>query len=393
MKTAFRAVLPALAVALLSGTPAHAADPYQVNVIMPLTGGASFLGQAEQQALQLVEKQVNASGGIQGRPLALVFHDDQSSPQISVQLASQIVPTHPAVMLGSSIVGMCNAIAPLMTSGPVQYCFSPGIHPKEGSYTFTSSVSTYDLARALIRYYRLKGWTKLGIITSTDASGQDAQKGIDAALALPENKDVKPVATVHFNPTDVSVAAQIETIKAASPQAMIAWTTGAPIATIFKAVVQAGLDIPVGTTDGNMTRAQMTQYASFLPKQLYIPAAEWVMLGGAEVSDPRVRQKQQDFVKVYQDAGLKPDVASALAWDPGQNVVAALRAVGPQASAADVKAWLEKLKDYAGVDGVYDFTRQPQRGLDVQNAVVTLWNPAKDTWEPMSEPAGAPLKQ
>ncbi|HEX3346969.1 MAG TPA: ABC transporter substrate-binding protein [Acetobacteraceae bacterium] len=393
MKTAFRAVLPALAVALLSGTPAHAADPYQVNVIMPLTGGASFLGQAEQQALQLVEKQVNASGGIQGRPLAFVFHDDQSSPQISVQLASQIVPTHPAVMLGSSIVAMCNAIAPLMTSGPVQYCFSPGIHPKEGSYTFTSSVSTYDLARALIRYYRLKGWTKLGIITSTDASGQDAQKGIDAALALPENKDVKPVATVHFNPTDVSVAAQIETIKAASPQAMIAWTTGAPIATIFKAVVQAGLDIPVGTTDGNMTRAQMTQYASFLPKQLYIPAAEWVMLGGAEVSDPRVRQKQQDFVKVYQDAGLKPDVASALAWDPGQNVVAALRAVGPQASAADVKAWLEKLKDYAGVDGVYDFTRQPQRGLDVQNAVVTLWNPAKDTWEPMSEPAGAPLKQ
>ena len=61
------------------------------------------------------------------------------------------------------------------------------------------------------------------------------------------------VAHEHFNPTDVSVTAQIEAIKAAKPQALIAWTTGAPIATIFKGIVQAGLDIPVGTTDGNMT--------------------------------------------------------------------------------------------------------------------------------------------
>ncbi len=50
---------------------------------------------------------------------------------------------------------------------------------------------------------------------STDASGQDAENGLKSVLALPENKDMQLVATAHFNITDVSVAAQLEDVKAA----------------------------------------------------------------------------------------------------------------------------------------------------------------------------------
>src|SRR6185437_9026225 len=127
-----------------------------------------------------------------------------------------------------NLVAMCNAVTPLVKSGPVMYCLSPGIHPPAGSFAFTSSVSTIDLSRALLRYFRGRGWTRIALMTSTDASGQDAERGIDGNLALPENKGVKVVAREHFNTTDVSVAAQIENIKAAKPQAFIAWSTGAP---------------------------------------------------------------------------------------------------------------------------------------------------------------------
>jgi branched-chain amino acid transport system substrate-binding protein len=377
---------------MLAGTAAQAADPYEINVILPLSGGGSFLGKAEQQSLQLVEKSTNDTGGIQGRPLKFTFHDDQSSPQNAVQLASQVVASKPAVMIGSSIVGICNAMAPLMAAGPVQYCMSPGIHPPAGSFTFTSSVSTHDLGRALIRFYRMKGWTKIAIITSTDASGQDADKGFDETLALAENKDVVvAVSRQHFNPTDVSVSAQIEAIKAAGPQAVIAWSTGGPIATIFKGIVQAGLDLPVGTTDGNMTFAQMTQYAAFLPKQLYIPAAEWVTYSTASAKDPAVAKAQARFAEVFKAAGQTPDVASALSWDPAVTVVEALRKLGPNATAAELKDYLGKLTGYAGIDGVYDFTKEAQRGLNVDDAVVTQWDPDAKTWTPRSQPAGAPL--
>ncbi len=395
-------ILAGLALAALSTTfgstafgvsPAAAAEPYEIQAILSLTGGASFLGKAEQQALQLLEKQANQEGGIQGRPVKFVFHDDQSSPQTAVQLASPIVAAKPAVEIGPNLVAMCNAVAPLVKNGPVMYCLSPGIHPAAGSYAFTSSVSTVDLSRALIRFFREKGWTRLAIMTSTDASGQDAEHGIDGNLALPENKGVQVVAREHFNPTDVSVAAQIEKIKAAKPQAFIAWSTGAPIGTIFKAITQAGLDVPMGTTDGNMTFAQMTQYAAFLPKQLYIPAALWATHGIAGIKRPdAVTKAQARFEAAYKTAGIEPDVAAALAWDPGNLVIDALKKLGPNATAAQVREYLSKLKGYAGVDGIYDFERTAQRGLEVENAVVTRWTPDKKRWIPVSQPAGAPLK-
>ena len=371
--------------------PAAAADPYEIHAILSLTGGASFLGKAEQQSIQLIEKWANANGGIRGRPLRFVFHDDQSSPQVAVQLASQVVALKPAVQIGPNLVAMCNAAGALMKDGPVMYCLSPGIHPPAGSYVLTSSVSTVDLSKALIRYFRLRGWTNIAVMTSTDASGQDAERGIKGNLALPENKDVKVVAQEHFAPTDVSVAAQIEKIKAAKPQAMIAWSTGSPAGTIFKAIAQAGLDIPVGTTDGNMTHAQMTQYAAFLPKQLYIPAAEWVMHGSKTKREPAVEKAQALFEETFKAGGVEPDVASALAWDPTMVLIDALRKLGPTATATQVRDHLSKLKGYAGVDGIYDYQQVPQRGLDVNNAVVTLWNPAKKNWEPVSQPAGTPL--
>jgi branched-chain amino acid transport system substrate-binding protein len=212
-------------------------------------------------------------------------------------------------------------------------------------------------------------------------------------LALPENREVQIVAREHFNPSDVSVSAQIETIKAAQPQAFIAWSTGAPVGTIFKGIVQAGLEVPVGTTDGNMTFAQMTQYAAFLPKQLFMPSAEWAMHGSTSKRDPAVVAAQEKFDAIFEAAGVVPDVASALAWDPAMIVVDALRKLGPSATASQVRDYISHLKGFGGVDGVYDFEREPQRGLDESDAVVTLWDPAEKTWRPVSEPRGKPLAQ
>jgi branched-chain amino acid transport system substrate-binding protein len=375
---------------LLAAAPARAADPFEIQTILAQSGPGSFLGLGEQKALELAEKAVNASGGIQGRPVKFTFHDDQTNPQIAVQLAGAILANKPAVLLGSSLVATCRAIAPLMKDGPVDYCFSPGIHPDAGSYVFTAGVSTLDLANSLVRYYRLKGWTRVALMFSTDASGQDAENGLKQIMALPENKDMQVVVIEHFTTTDVSVAAQMEKIKGANPQAFIAWSTGAPVATIFKGIIQAGLDVPVGTTDGNMTYAQMTQYADFLPKQLYIPASQWIVRDAA-LLDPAVAAKNKEFYKYFEEAGAKPDIASELGWEPGMALVAALRSVGPDATASQIRDYLAHLKGFAGVNGIYDFVANPQRGLDVSDTVVTRWSAEAKTWQVVSKPTGIPL--
>jgi branched-chain amino acid transport system substrate-binding protein len=319
-----------------------------------------------------------------------VFHDDQSNPQVGVQLASEVIARKPAVIIGSSLVATCRAMAPLMKDGPVDYCLSPGIHPDEG-YVFTATVSTIDLINALVRYFRMKGWTRVALMVSSDATGQDAENGVKSVMALPENKDMQLVETAHFNITDVSVIAQIEAVKAARPQCFIAWSTGTPVATIFRAVIQAGLDIPIATTGGNMTYQQMTQYADFLPRQLYIPSSQWVVRD-PKLLAPALVKPHQHFFEVYQQAGMKPDEASELAWDAGELVVDTLRKLGPQATAKQVHDYIANLTDYPGIDGVYNFKKVPQRGLDVADGVVTRWDAKAQTWEPVSKPTGVPLR-
>ena len=379
---------------VLAAPAARADEPYKINAILPLTGQASFLGKEEQVTLQIAEKYVNRTGGIKGRPVQFVFYDDTSNPQVGVQLVRQVSAEKPAVILGSSLVAVCGAMGPLVKEGPVQYCFSPGVHPEAGSYVFSSSVSTHDLQKALFRYFREKGWKRIAIMTSSDATGQDAERGIDETLSQPEYKDagLTLVERAHFNTTDVSVAAQIETVKAAKPDAFVAWSTGTPIATIFKGILQAGLDVPTATTDGNMTFAQMTNYADFLPKQLYIPAAEWPPHEGLKKLDPAIEQAQQEFYAEFKAAGVEPDVAASLAWGPAMLVTRALRELGPDATATQIRDYLAKLKGAPGIDGFYDFPATPQRGLDDRNAVVTRWTPEKHAWVVLTEPGGLPLK-
>ena len=395
MRKMFRTRIVALSTIGLVGLAlqgaAAPAKAYDINVILPLTGGGAFIGKEEQTALQLAEGAINKAGGVHGQNVHFVVYDDQTNPQTSVQLANQVIASKPAVLLGSSLVASCNAMAALMQNGPVMYCFSPGIHPAAGSYAFTSSASTLDVASALIRYFRLEGWKRIAIMTSADATGQDAERDLNEVLARPENKDVTIVDRAHFNITDVSVAAQIEHIKEAKPQALIAWSTGSPVATVFKGIVQAGLDIPVATTDGNMIYVQMKDYAAFLPKQLYFASAEWVPHQGIIKLDPAVEKAQKQFFDAFEAVKIKPDYGATLAWDPAMIVIDALRHLDPNPSAAQVRDYIARLKGFAGINGLYDFAKTPQRGLDINNVVVTRWSPAHQTWELVSEPAGIPL--
>lgn len=227
------------------------------------------------------------------------------------------------------------------------------------------------------------------VITSTDASGQDAAHNIKDLLAQPENKDVQIVGEQTFNPTDISAAAQLQRLKGANPQALIGWSSGAAIGTVFKAMGDAGLDIPVATTDGNMTYSSMQRFADILPKELYIPSPEWPLSPAAEPAE--VTAAKQQFFAAYEGSGKKPDAAATYAWDPALLVVNALQKLGPDVTAEQLRAYLAALQGAAGVNRTYNFPHVPQRGLDDSDVVVTRWDKASQTWMIVSKPRGEPL--
>jgi branched-chain amino acid transport system substrate-binding protein len=72
--------LAAFGLALCLAWSAHAADPIKIGFSMALTGGLAPNGKSALLAMQLWEKDINAKGGLLGRPVKLIYYDDQSSP-------------------------------------------------------------------------------------------------------------------------------------------------------------------------------------------------------------------------------------------------------------------------------------------------------------------------
>jgi branched-chain amino acid transport system substrate-binding protein len=387
---AIRRLFTAVAAAALLTSPlaSAAVDPVEVNVIIPMTGGAAFIGKGYSAAFHALEIAININGGIADRPLHFVVQDDQSNPQVAVQLFSALLDKNVPVVLGAALVAECNAMKAMLKDGPLLYCLTPAVHPDAGSYVFSADPSTNDQLAASIHYFHARGITRIAILTSTDASGQDADTTIAGAMDVPMNHGVTEVAHEHFNVTDLSVQAQIERIKAANPQLLIAWTTGTPFATILRAVNDAGLQIPVYTNSGNLTYAQMTAYHDFLPKELYFPAVACVVPDG--ITDKGVKAATSDYFQALHDTGVKPEYIMSVAYDPALLVVTALRALGPNASAAKIRNYINSLGKWSGASGRYNFKATPQRGLDLSQIFVARWDGAQNNWVAVSKPGGDP---
>jgi branched-chain amino acid transport system substrate-binding protein len=70
----------AAALILTAATPATAADPIKIGLGMALTGPLAANGKMSLLAMQIWEDDVNAKGGLLGRPVKLIYYDDQSNP-------------------------------------------------------------------------------------------------------------------------------------------------------------------------------------------------------------------------------------------------------------------------------------------------------------------------
>jgi branched-chain amino acid transport system substrate-binding protein len=91
---------------------ARAADPIKIGFGMALTGGLSANGKPALLALQIWKDDINKKGGLLGRPVELVFYDDQTNPATVPGIYSKLLDVD-KVDLVTSGYGT-NLIAPLM---------------------------------------------------------------------------------------------------------------------------------------------------------------------------------------------------------------------------------------------------------------------------------------
>lgn len=70
---------------------ASAADPIKVGVISPLTGAWTVYGRAHIAGFELAVKEINAAGGVLGRPIEILPADSQTEPRIVSEQANRLI--------------------------------------------------------------------------------------------------------------------------------------------------------------------------------------------------------------------------------------------------------------------------------------------------------------
>jgi branched-chain amino acid transport system substrate-binding protein len=385
-----RAAALALLLVVASGPRDAAAQsaPLEIPVLLPLTGFAAFIGQAQVKSLDIIERLVNAKGGIKGRPVKFVVQDTQTNPAVAVQLANALLAKKAPLIFGPGFTSECFAVAPLIKNAAVEYCLSPAILPPAGSTIYSAGLDAREYPVLLLRYFNAKHYTKVALISSTDSAGQVFDQYFDQALTRPEFKGLQLVSREHFGISDLSVNAQISRMKAANPDVAIEWTAGTAFATLLRSTQEIGLNVPIAGGTGNTTYEQMKQYAAFLPKTLIFPSTSPVTPGG--VGPGPIRDAQTAYFNAFKAVGLKADFLNSQIWDPAWIVIDAYRALGPDATAAQLQSYIQQLHGWVGITGVYDFRDGSQRGVGIGAGVIAQWDAAKGDFVAASALGGRP---
>src|SRR6202522_868737 len=107
----------AAAAALLSfaHAPASAAEPIKVGFSLAMTGGVAQNGKQLLIALQLWRDDVNAKGGLLGRPVELIVYDDQSNPSNVPGIYNKLINVDKVdLLLGPYATNMTAAAMPVI---------------------------------------------------------------------------------------------------------------------------------------------------------------------------------------------------------------------------------------------------------------------------------------
>ncbi len=105
--------------------------------------------------------------------------DDESNPQLTVQLMSRLAADRVPLVFGPTLTPTCAAaLSVVEKDGPMMLCDSPGLVAPAGSYGIAGGPSVDDAMIVLMRYFKQRGWTRIAALASTDGSGQAYVHGI-----------------------------------------------------------------------------------------------------------------------------------------------------------------------------------------------------------------------
>ena len=136
----------------LFAASARSAEPIKIGAVLPFSGGVELYGKQAKLGLDLAAKEINAGGGILGRPVEIIYEDDKTDPAAAVEATQKLIARDGVLALVGPITSRnLDAIAPVVESMKTPLLYATNYEGgKCGRYIFSfSTVPNQELAPLL----------------------------------------------------------------------------------------------------------------------------------------------------------------------------------------------------------------------------------------------------
>jgi branched-chain amino acid transport system substrate-binding protein len=148
--------------------PTDEPQPIRLGVIVDVSGPSASLGIAGRNGMQLAVEQANASGGIQGRRIELLFRDDASDPERAQQAAEDLIAAQVDAVLGPMTSTIAEHLAPSFTEAGILLMggtpLSPSLAGRDDQFFRTLSHDNLDARDIVTHLQRQYGVQRVNVI-------------------------------------------------------------------------------------------------------------------------------------------------------------------------------------------------------------------------------------
>ena len=345
----------------------------KIGAILAETGPAAFLGGPEIRSLRMLVDEINAKGGINGKPIELIIKDSGSSPEKAVSFAKQLIDEDKVfAIIGPSTSGESLSIKKIAEAGKtimISCSSAEAIITPVTPHVFKTAPSDSFGAQQIFMVMQKRGIKKIAVLAANDGFGkagkeQLAKKAPDFGITI--------VAEEVYDKNATDLSAIVAKLKA-SPgiEAVVNWSIVPAQSILVKNIRQAGWDVPIFQSSG-FANIKYAETAGLAAEGIMFPASR-ILVADALPDGP-----QKEFLLKYRDSyeaqfNEKVSTFGGHTYDAMTILAKAIETGGEDRE--KVRAAIENIKGLIGTAGTFNFSATDHGGLDADAfAMLTVKN-------------------
>lgn len=368
MSSFFKKALVGVVFTSLTVSGALAAEPIKIGTLFSTTGPVGFIGDPEQKAVELLAKEVNDAGGINGRKIELVSYDDASDPARASTLTKRLIESDKIdLLIGGTITPNAMAMIPTVERAEIPYISVGGglpiVDPVK-KWVFKTPHTDRQVAMRLLQDMKEQGHTKVGLASETSGFGQSGRKEI---LEHAAGYGITIVADEKYGPKDTDITPQLTAVKGTQGiQAVLIFCgAGTSPSMAVKNYARLGIKLPLYLPHAvvNQEFLKLTGSAS---EGARMPTAIFVVPEAVPASDPQkpvIDAFYSNYEKAFHE---KPSPFAGNSYDAMLIAIDAIKRAG-STDKAKVRQAIEETKNLPGLNGVFTMSATDHHGLKVRS--------------------------